>query len=303
MSEIIVIGASIIDILVRPASAAVFETGSYPAEDICMALGADALNEALILAKLGKDVRLETIVGDDCAGRFITDLCRENGIMLEERQIKKDISTGINVVLVQENGERSFLTNPNGTLRKLTIDDVRMPFDKGAKILCFASIFVFPDIKAEELVQIFSQAKSQGMVICADMTKRKCGETLEDMAEAFSYIDYLLPNEEEACMLAEEEEPEKAAEKFLKAGVKHVIIKCGARGCLVKTEKESYMVPAVRDVSCIDTTGSGDSFAAGFICALSEGKELYRCAEYANLCGARAVQSVGATRWLECGGI
>ena len=79
--------------------------------------------------------------------------------------------------------------------------------------------------------------------------------------------------------------------------------RCGARGCLVKTEKESYVVPAVRDVSCIDTTGAGDSFAAGFIYALSEGEELYRCAEYANRCGAAAVQSVGATQWLERGGI
>lgn len=303
MSEIVIIGASIIDILVRPASAKVFETGSYSAEDICMAPGADALNEALILSKLGKDVRLETIIGDDCAGSFIMDLCREYGIVLEERQIKRNISTGINVVLIQENGERSFLTNLNGTLRKLTINDVRMPFDKDERILCFASIFVFPEIRAEELVRIFSQAKRQGMVICADMTKRKCNETLEDMAEAFSYIDYLLPNEEEACMLTGEEEPEKAAEKFLKAGVKHVIIKQGARGCLVKTEKESYAVPAAATVSCIDTTGAGDSFTAGFVYALSEGRELYRCAEYANFCGAKAVQSVGATRWLECGGM
>lgn len=303
MSEIIIIGASIIDILVRPASAAVFETGSYPAEDICMALGADALNEALILAKMGKDVRLETIVGDDCAGRFIIDLCRKHGIVLEERQIRKDIPTGINVVLVQEDGERSFLTNPNGTLRKLTIEDIRMPFDEKAKILCFASIFVFPDIKAKELARVFSQAKDQGMVICADMTKRKCGETLEDMAAAFSYIDYLFPNEEEACLLTGEKEPERAAERLLEAGVKHVVIKCGAKGCLVKTEKESYMVPAMEGVSCVDTTGAGDSFAAGFIYALSEGQGLYKCAEYANRCGAKAVQSVGATQWLECGGI
>lgn len=303
MSKIVIIGASIIDILVCPASAAVFETGSYSAEDIRMALGADALNEALVLAKLGKNVRLETIVGEDHAGRFITDLCLENGIVLEKRQIKRNVSTGINVVLVQENGERSFLTNPNGTLRKLTIDDIRMPFDKDAEILCFASIFVFPDIRARELVQIFSQAKRQGIVICADMTKRKGSETLEDMAEAFSYIDYLFPNEEEACILTGEENAEKAAEKFLKVGVKHVIIKCGARGCLVKTEKVSYMVPAVKDVSCIDTTGAGDSFTAGFVYALSERQELYKCAEYANLCGAKAVQSVGATQWLNIGGV
>ena len=89
MSEIIIIGAAIIDILVRPASAAVFETGSYAAEDIRMALGGDALNEAVILSRMGKNVRLETIIGDDSAGRFIIRQCRESKVILEERQIRR----------------------------------------------------------------------------------------------------------------------------------------------------------------------------------------------------------------------
>ena len=298
MPEIIIIGAAIIDVLVRPANAAVFETGSHSAGDIRMSPGADALNEALILAKLGKKVQLETVIGDDHAGKFIEEQCRKNGIIIEECQIKKNISTGINVVLVQESGERSFLTNKNGSLRKLTINDIRMPFGKNARILCFASIFVFPEIKAEQLVQIFSCAKRQGMVVCADMTKRKNNETTEDMRTAFSYIDYLFPNEEEAYLLTGEKDVWKAAGQLLESGVKHVIIKCGKRGCLVKTKEEAYMVPAVEGVSCIDTTGAGDSFAAGFIYGLSEGWELYRCAEYANFCGAKAVSVIGASEWI-----
>lgn len=298
MSGIVIIGAAIIDILVRPASAAVFETGSYPAEDIRMSLGGDALNEAVILAKMGKKVRLETVIGDDHAGRFIIERCRENGIMIKERQIRKDITTGINVVLVQENGERNFLTNPKGSLRTLTLNDIHMPFDGRAKILCFASIFVFPEIKTDQLVRIFSQAKKQGMTVCADMTKRKGNETLEDMAEAFTYIDYLMPNEEEACMLTGEQDAGGAAGRLIEAGVKHVIIKCGKKGCLVKTKKETYLVPASEGVACVDTTGAGDSFAAGFLYGLSERWELRRCAEYANRCGARAVSVMGASEWL-----
>ena len=71
MAEIVIIGAAIVDVLVRPVNAAVFETGSYPAEEICMSPGADALNEAIVLARLGGQVRLETVVGDDAAGRFL----------------------------------------------------------------------------------------------------------------------------------------------------------------------------------------------------------------------------------------
>ena len=51
--EIVIIGAAIIDVLAYPVNVKVFETGSYSTEDIHMTTGADALNEATILAKKG----------------------------------------------------------------------------------------------------------------------------------------------------------------------------------------------------------------------------------------------------------
>lgn len=83
-SEIIIIGAAIIDILVRPADEEVFRTGSSSAEEIRMSTGADALNEATVLARLGKRVRLETVIGSDRAGAFIREYCQNTGIELSE---------------------------------------------------------------------------------------------------------------------------------------------------------------------------------------------------------------------------
>lgn len=296
--EILLIGASIIDVLVHPASVAVFATGSSPAEEIRMSIGADALNEATVLAKLGKKVRLETVVGDDEAGHYILNHCENVGIDIPEDAVRKNYTTGINVVLVQEDGTRNFLTNRNGTLRKLTIEDIHMPFPESVKIISFASIFVFPHIGAMELKTIFSQAKAQGKIVCADMTKRKKSETVEELAPALQYVDYLFPNDEEAMLLTGKETVEDAAEELKKAGVKNVIIKGGKRGCFIRNNEFCQWLPAVDHVECVDTTGAGDSFAAGFIYALSDGKDIIECAQYANQCGAKAVQKVGAATWL-----
>ena len=297
-AEILIIGAAIIDVLVRPAGEEVFRTGSFPAEDICMSVGADALNEATVLARLGKTVRLVTVIGDDRAGEYLLAHCRREGILLMDDCIQKDLATGINVVLVAEDGKRSFLTNARGSLRRLCLKDIPLPFPDPVKIVCFASIFVFPKIGARELQSIFAQAKSQNKIVCADMTKCKNRETLEEMAEAFSYIDYLLPNDEEAMLLTGKETAALAAEAILETGVGNVVVKCGKSGCLVMNRKESYMVPAREGVMCVDTTGAGDSFAAGFIFALSKGCTLRECAEYGNECGAKAVSVMGAAQWL-----
>lgn len=296
--EILIIGAAILDVLVRPASADVFRTGSYPAEEIRMSMGGDALNEATILARMGKKVQLETIIGMDDAGKYIQNHCREQGIQIDERCVKKNQTTGINVVLVSEDGSRSFLTNPHGTLRSLTVDDIHMPVAESVKVVCFASIFVFPQIGAAELCRIFSQVKAQGKILCADMTKKKKQETVEEMAEALSYLDYLFANDEEAMLLTGEDTVEKAADKLKATGVGNVVIKCGKQGCYYQTDVEKRWVPAVQGVNCIDTTGAGDSFAAGFIHALAEGRDIRACAEYGNECGAKAVEVVGATEWI-----
>lgn len=300
--QIIIIGAAILDVLVRPAGAEVFRTGSSPAEEIRISVGGDALNEATVLSKLGKKVRLETIIGNDRAGRLVVSHCEECGIGLPEDCIRDEIDTGINVVLVSEGGERHFLTAPKSTLRRLTAGDIHMPFPDSADIVCFASIFVFPEIGPSELEQIFAAAKAQGKLVCADMTKRKKSETTADLVYALKYVDYLFPNDEEAMLLTGKDTVEDAAEDLISAGVGTVVIKCGSRGCyMAGTQgkgRDGTWFPAVQGVKCIDTTGAGDSFAAGFLYALSEGKSPEECAVFANECGVRAVTVTGASEWL-----
>lgn len=296
--EIEVIGASIIDVLVRPAREEVFESGSYEAEDIKMSIGADALNEATILSRMGKKVRLETIIGKDQAGQFIYRHCEKEGIQLGEGCLRDNETTGINVVLVEPDGNRDFLTNGNGTLRRLTIDDIHMPFPESVKIICFASIFVFPKIGTKEMQEIFETAKKQGKIVCADMTKCKHGETVEDLAPALVHIDYLLPNDAEAMLFTRTDTVEEAAERLREAGVSNVIIKSGKRGCYVSTDEQSVWIPAVQGVHCVDTTGAGDSFVSGFLCGLLNGKDVMECAEYGTICGANAVKVMGATEWI-----
>ena len=296
--EIVIIGASILDVLAYPADEEVFRTGSSPAEDIRLSVGGDALNEATVLARLGMKVLLETVIGSGKAGKFILDHCRDCGILLPADCVREDFSTGINVVLVSRDGSRHFLTNPYGSLRRLTLQDIHMPFPQSAKIVCFASIFVFPEIGPKELEVIFRTAGEQGKIVCADMTKRKKNETVEELAEALSYVDYLIPNDEEAMLITGKNTVEEAAESLRRAGVKTVVVKCGSKGCYVCGREKCFWVPAEKNVKCVDTTGAGDSFMAGFLYALFQEKNLRDCARNGNYFGGKAVAVTGATDWL-----
>ena len=179
---------------------------------------------------------------------------------------------------------------------KMTIDDVDLDRIGEARLLSFASIFNNPLLDCPAMVTIFKEAKKHDMIICADMIKARLGETLDDIKEALSYVDYFFPNYDEACLMTGETELDKVADKFLSCGIKNVVIKTGKRGCDIKSQNGNVLeVPAMKGITAIDTIGAGDNFASGFITAILEGKSLKECAEFANVTASISVQSVGAT--------
>lgn len=296
--EIIVIGSAIVDVLVTGIDAGVFGRGSTPAEGVSMQTGGDALNESMIMSRLGRRVKLISRVGRDSAGELILNACKKDGVDISGVRTDEDIDTGVNVVLVDDKGERRFITNPNGGLRKIMPEHVLKAVGESeftdASIVSYASIFVHPHMTAEHLADVFGEIKAKGLILCADTTKPKKGEKVEDIREALQYVDYIMPNYEEAVMITDEREPEKIADRFLECGVKNVIIKLGGKGCLVKNDTICTIIPAVPGIKAVDTTGAGDNFAAGFISALYEGMPFEACAAFANAVASICVEHVGA---------
>ncbi|MDO4328494.1 MAG: carbohydrate kinase family protein [Lachnospiraceae bacterium] len=295
MYDIVIIGAAIVDLLLRPVSKEVFDVDSYPVDGIGMTIGGDAANEATIITRLGHKVCLAGCVGDDVPGRYIMEYFQNNGVDTSYVKVRDDISTSINVGLVTEDGERTFVTNRQGSLWKFSDADVDMAVFEQAKVLSFASIFNNPLFTGEKLVSIFRRAKEAGMTIFADMVKPRLGETIEDIREALSYVDYFFPNYSEASLMTGKTDVNEIADTFLSYGVKNVIVKTGKSGCLIKNNQEAIVVPAYPKANCIDTTGAGDNFASGFISAFLKGNDLVTCGRYANAVASVSVEYVGAT--------
>ena len=295
MYDITIIGGAVVDILAAPVDEKIFSVGSLPMDTIKMSFGGDALNEAVILGRLGKKVQLITKVGSDEAGKRVVSFLRDNRISLEGVAIQKDLATGINLVLVDGKGERHFLTNPQGSLRKLALEDVECHIGHAARIVCLASMFVSPMLGISQMRQLFSKIKERERILAVDMTKAKNKETLKDIQELLPYIDYIFPNEEEIYLLTGEKDACKNALHLVEGGVKTAVVKCGDRGCVVADQTGVRVIPAVKANRCVATTGAGDSFAAGFLWGISEGLSTEACARFACAATSCAVEQYGAT--------
>lgn len=293
--DITVIGAAIIDVLAGPVDESIFEKGSQPVNSTRLAFGGDALNEAVVLSQLGAKVELISKVGDDEAGKRVLDFLQEKQVDVTKVKIEEGLETGINIVLVTPEGERMFLTNPNGSLRKLSEADVMEQLDSVADIVCMASMFVSPLLDIQAMERIFQRIKSKpGRILVVDMTTAKNGESLADIACLLKYIDYLIPNETEAARLTGEKDAYRNAELFIEHGASCVVIKRGKKGCLIRTKNQQIEIPAYAHAKLVDTTGAGDSFAAGFLWGLKNGMPMEECARFGCAVASCTVEKLGA---------
>lgn len=306
---LMVIGAAIGDVTVMPAPKNLPSAGSTPMERIRLSTGGDALNEATVAARLGCKTALVTLLGRDDMAAIIRDHCRRAGVRLLGPQAP-EMDTGLNVVLVDETGERRFLTNANSTLRRLSLAHILPVLETeeyaAARAVCLASLFVSPALTLTDTEALFRRIKADGKLLCADTTRPKHGETAADAAGALKHLDWFFPNLEEALRLTKADSPRAAAETLLSAGVRHVALKLGGEGCLLASRETDFgedfpsstrfrVVPAVPGVHCVDATGAGDTFAASFQCALLAGEPPVRCAAYANAVASLCVEQPGAT--------
>ena len=161
--DVMIIGAAIVDLPLRPVSKEVFDVVSYPVDGIAMTIGGDALNESTIITRLGHKVALMSCIGVDVAGAFVLSHCEEQE-SIQIYQQDPAIDTSINVGLVAADGERTFITNRQGSLWKFKYEDLDMSALKGAKILSFASIFNNRFLIISACICIF-QCKEEGMII------------------------------------------------------------------------------------------------------------------------------------------
>ncbi len=308
-SGLMVIGAAIGDVTVMPAPKNLPSAGSTPMERIRLSTGGDALNEATVAARLGCKTALVTLLGRDDMAAIIRDHCDREGVRLLGPQAP-EMDTGLNVVLVDETGERRFLTNANSTLRRLSLAHILPVLETeeyaAARAVCLASLFVSPALTLTDTEALFRRVKADGKLLCADTTRPKHGETAADAAGALKHLDWFFPNLEEALRLTKADSPRAAAETLLSAGVRHVALKLGGEGCLLASRETDFgedfpssthfrVVPAVPGVRCVDATGAGDTFAASFQCALLAGEPPVRCAAYASAVASLCVEQPGAT--------
>ena len=302
--EVLCLGQAVVDCITRRPSDDPHGAGKRIAESITLHVGGDAINEAAALTGMGRRAALICAVGADAAGRLILEDAKREGVDTAGVKIVPGMSTPVANIIVGQDGSRSSVSSQASRLPGYVPDlgpyagDGTAFEEAGAasgrpRILSLASLFRAPLDDPEVIMHLVTEARRQGMMVCADTklpTFRRLG--LQDIAAVLPMIDFLFPKEEEAMYYTGGTSAEAAAEVLLSMGIRHVVIKCGAKGCYAACEEGRFALPAV-PVRAVDTTGAGDNFVAGFLHALLDGHAFRACCEAGIQAAARSIVHAG----------
>ena len=154
------------------------------------------------------------------------------------------------------------------------------------------SEFVFLANTAPALQLQLLEQIDKPVFVAADTMSCWIEDRLDDLKNLLKKIDCLIVNEDEARMLADDNNLIGAAGKILDMGPKVAIIKKGESGSLMcSADGDKFVLPAFPVVDVKDPTGAGDSFAGAAMGYLAQnGKP-----EFASLKTAVAYGTVAAS--------
>ncbi len=265
--HVLVIGASNLDIKGHTRTYHVAKT-SNPGT-VKNSAGGVARNIAENLARMGKDVKLLSAVGDDNFGRQIKEITGSAGVDLSHMLISKEQNTGIFLAIMNNYGDLESAVADLDIINLLTpeyLDSCSELFENASFVVVDA------DIPSDTLLYCIGKCEKYNVPLCVEPISVA---RAKQIVPYLNKISMVTPNREEAEVLAgfplrTADDVRNAGSYLVERGIRWAIITLGPEGVLYATKDEIEFIPSISTV-VTDTVGAGDALTSGTVCGLIDG--------------------------------
>ncbi len=229
----------------RPIDYKFFSVNSAPA--------GVGLNISLALSKLGDEVALCSLCGDDTSGKAVRSYLKENGIDTEYI-LSKNKSTAQSVVLYDRDGRRYIICDLSDNQDLSYDEDVFRTALKGADIACLCNI--------NFSANLVSVCKEEGVMIATDV---HCLSDIHDEYNSrFMRAADILFLSNENIKGKEEGFIRELSKEY---SPKVIVVGMGDKGAMLfdRVKDTLSIVPAVCTRPIVNTVGAGDSLYSAFV--------------------------------------
>ncbi|WP_062353070.1 PfkB family carbohydrate kinase [Bacillus kwashiorkori] len=252
-----VVGGANVDIQGFPKDKLMLKD-SNPGE-LKISLGGVGRNIAENLVKLGTDTRLITAVGDDLYGKKILEDANQIGLNMQDSLILNGHATSTYLSILDETGDMAVAISAMDIFDLMSVDFIKQK----KHVIENAKVCIIDTNISENVIEyIVTNHRGTNFFLDTVSTAKAM-----KVADIIGYFHTIKPNKLEAEILSgikieSEANLQKAAEYFLKKGVKNVFISLGADGIFYHDGQQMNHIQSPK-VEVINATGAGDAFMAG----------------------------------------
>ncbi|MRH44622.1 ribokinase [Aquibacillus halophilus] len=286
--KIVVIGSLNMDIIVA-ANKAPRLGETIHGEKVEYLPGGKGANQAVAIKKLGGEIDMIGVIGDDLFGKKILKQFSEFGLATNNIIEKENESTGIaNIVHLPTDNSIIVIPGANGHCTPEVIKD-RESIISEADIL-----LVQLEIPIETVEFALSIAKRHGaQTILNPAPAKKLSRDL------LRLVDYITPNQTELQSLLGsdlniENNLSSAFQQWESMHDSKLIVTLGDKGCAYSQDGSVKVIPAGNQDKIVDTTGAGDCFNGALAFGLAEEWSLQKALLFAVKAAGISISKMGA---------
>ncbi|PYT67567.1 MAG: 5-dehydro-2-deoxygluconokinase [Acidobacteria bacterium] len=263
-------------------------------------LGGSSANIAVGLARLGLGVGIISSVGKDALADFLLGFLKNEGIDTRFVRLVEGYNTSLCLTEVSppDHFPQVFYRRDPADVH-LQVGRAELAYIQGASLFVTNGTSLSASPAREATISALKAARVAGLRTAFDMDYRPSSwqspaQAGAEARKALPWVDVLLGNEDELCLLSGEREARAQAQVGLDAGVGLVIRKRGSEG-VEAYSREGYVFAPKCPVQVASTIGAGDGFAAGFLYGLVRGFSLDDCLRYGNAVAAIVVSRISCS--------
>ena len=269
-ARIIGLGETVMDILfkeIKDDNAATSEYVPFAAVP-----GGSTFNSMVSVGRSGVPCKFMGYTGNNKVGHQIVDFMVRNGISTEYFQIRENERAAISLAYLDSNGDADYTFYKE---EPLAATDYSMPEFTDKDYFLFGSYYsICPGLRPQ-VSNILHTAHDAGTVIYYDINFRRSHshqklELLPVIQENCKLSSLVRGSADDFDILFGTRDPKEIYREHISAFCPIFICTAGAGHIYICTPKETFdfIVPQIPTNEIVSTVGAGDSFNAGFLCAM-----------------------------------
>lgn len=284
-NTLVVLGGANVDL--TGTSAELFRDGDSNPGQVRQSAGGVGRNIAENLARLGNDIAMVTLVGDDSRGRYLIEQAREAGIKTEHILRHSEQATSTYLALNNEQGELIGAIADMAIVEQLT---PKLLIERMSLLQSASGLVIEANLPEATLTWLAYQPLNAPLI--ADAVSATKAVRLKPM---LSRLTLLKVNRSEALALLDQSAEAGLSDTdlingLLERGVRSVLLSLGEQGVRYGSADEQCQLP-VPTCDMLSDTGAGDALLAGFIHARNHFDTITEQLHFALTCAAMTLEA------------